>query len=554
MSTDTLSAAQRAAAETAAKNVLCIAGAGSGKSKTLCARIRHQVASAMDPAQIVAITFTNQAALVLKQRLPDLTLGHVGTIHSWILRLLREHGPALLGLPKRLTVLTATQAEELLAEVQAGFGGKVAKLSATRVSNSIKNEAVLAGFNRGDMSDPARLVNFEFHSRLLRDGMLSFDAILHFGFLLAERLAATKTPVCHTLLIDEYQDCSILVHQILLLLPTLSKFAVGDPDQSIMSFAGGSIQGILGLSRNPSWETHILGDNYRCGQVICDAANRLISHNKARVPKEIKAASGHASYVMEFSRADEATQTQFIVDYLKRMPPDKTAMILARTNFQVRQLSDALRAAGIQLQERLQPDLPPDWEAVRQFVAFLGQPDNDWLAYRFLCQTRSRAEANSWRQSSAEAMTSIWHRLCSQQPEFQRQFYGDVATTAARFFSRASCELLQRIVASQPGIPVAELGLALEGVGTVGQPDARIVCQTAHKAKGGEADWIFVAGLTADVWNAKPEETEENRRLLYVCLTRAREAVFLSAPRYGRTAEWQRRPSELEPSQFLGEL
>lgn len=551
---------QSGAAESAAAKIVCIAGPGAGKSKTLCARIRHHVASGIDPAQIVAITFTNQAAGELRARLPDLLsrfkcipdLQFCGTIHSFILQLLRRHGREHLGIPERLTVLTERQSEALLADVQRQMGPKAQKLPAKALWASLRREAIISGTEL----DTTRLVNFEYHGRMLQNGMLSFDAILHLGRLLAGKLMDAGLTACEALLVDEYQDVSAEIHELCLALPAPNKFFVADPDQSIYAWNGGDPALVTRLFTAPTWTGYVLHGNYRCGAAICSAANRLISHNKTRVAKEMTPAAGHEGKIDLCSDfADEASEMAAVTRALAAKAPEATAAVLCRTNFQVRAWVSALRGAGILVRERKLIEYPLDWEALKQFVSLMAQPDNDWLAYEFLCVQRGTAEADTINRCAINQMTSI-NALVLNIPANITAEAG--ISWAARMFSGPSVDMLSKVWLSLPtGATVAELGAALAAPDAFGEelgPEAGVTVTTIHAAKGREFDAVFVPGVSKVDREKSVSDWEESRRVLFVAVTRARSYVLVSCSRYGRQHEWQRAPGPIEASGFFQEL
>ena len=120
---NSLNAEQTAVVESTAKQILCIASAGSGKTSTLVARIRHLVAAGADPSKFMVITYTNAASKVLQQRLEPLRVGSCGTLHGFLLRLLGRHH-ALVNLPERLSVIDDEQREPMVESIMADMGVK----------------------------------------------------------------------------------------------------------------------------------------------------------------------------------------------------------------------------------------------------------------------------------------------------------------------------------------------------------------------------------------------------------------------------------------------
>ena len=195
----TLNFSQQAAVDCIAPSIVCSAAAGSGKTRVFVERIRRMIRDGTDPHSIVAISFTNVAANEIQKRLgPDVTLGFIGTIHSFILRLLQDHG-LVIGLPVRLTVLDEAESDVLLQDC-------VEKLTYSGTDIALKKE-VLKGVDyfrsqcRAPKTDVER-VAFEYYWKLMTTGCLTFDMILSLGLELIRKLAMPKLVHYGHLLVD----------------------------------------------------------------------------------------------------------------------------------------------------------------------------------------------------------------------------------------------------------------------------------------------------------------------------------------------------------------
>ena len=242
-----LNAEQTAVVESTAKQILCIAGAGAGKTSTLVARIRHLVDAGADPSKFVVITYTNAAAKELKQRLDGIAFepsainssthlrqsylpGYTGTLHGFLLRLLGRHH-ALVNLPEHLSVIDDEQREPMCESIMADMGVK----SSLKKVMPFVDDNPLAFLSASGSKTKEGLVAREYHRRLRQAGLLDFNTILFYGLELVSRLDAGTFGYTHVMW-DEGQDGSDIDFAILEAMPCENKMLVGDNDQQIFSF------------------------------------------------------------------------------------------------------------------------------------------------------------------------------------------------------------------------------------------------------------------------------------------------------------------------------
>ena len=235
-----LNQAQLAAATHTASRILVVAAAGSGKTKTLIARIQNMIANGTDPRNIVVITFTAAAAKVIQERLGDVKLGYAGTLHGYCLRILQQHGN-MIGLPSKLTILDESDAEALLVEA-------IAKMSYKGTRKAVDEQVALglAHMRSGDTMrfDDVTRVAYEYFYGMTTTGCLTFSMILTLGLELIRKMGPLEIGeyenLCQYqhLLVDEVNDSAAIDFEIYEALPVKTRFLCGDPDQRIMSFRG----------------------------------------------------------------------------------------------------------------------------------------------------------------------------------------------------------------------------------------------------------------------------------------------------------------------------
>lgn len=231
---------QKAAVDSDASSILLVAGAGTGKTTVFIQRIRHLIHEGARPESIAAVTFTNSAAKEIEARLnvgDPVRLGYIGTLHSFMLRLLQKHG-ATIGLSHRLTVLDAVESEAMLEQcvTRLKFKG-TRKLLDAAVANGV-NWARRAGH---ETMTPVERVAYEYFYQLLTTGSLTYDMILELGLELLSDPQVQKSMLAYErLLVDESHDCADIDFQILDAMPFKTRFYVFDYDQKIYSWRNNS--------------------------------------------------------------------------------------------------------------------------------------------------------------------------------------------------------------------------------------------------------------------------------------------------------------------------
>jgi DNA helicase-2/ATP-dependent DNA helicase PcrA len=305
---DELNNAQRRAVESSARSLLVVAGAGTGKTKTLAGRVAYVIERGTRPERILLLTFTRRAAREMLRRAERLVGqradGRVwgGTFHSVANRLLRERGRAL-GLSPGFTVLDAADAAGLLGLVRAdlGLGAAGRRFPGGDTLSAIYSRMVNARAPLTDVLekwfpwctrdiDGIRAVFRGFVDRKARSSLLDYDDLLLYWNALASAHSQSLRGRFDYILVDEYQDTNALQADILVNMRDASNsiMAVGDDAQAIYSFRSASVQNILEFpDRHPGTEIVKLERNYRSTQPILRATNAVIAQARRRYPKNL---------------------------------------------------------------------------------------------------------------------------------------------------------------------------------------------------------------------------------------------------------------------------
>nr|MBA2459873.1 UvrD-helicase domain-containing protein [Gemmatimonadales bacterium] len=366
-----LNPAQQEAVEHVHGPMLVLAGAGSGKTRVLTARIaalidRHGV----PPTRIFAVTFTNKAAGEMKQRIGRLLQRDpsglwIGTFHSLSARLLRREAE-LLGFTRGFTIYDEDDRLSLIRRLMEQRSHSV-KLAPPRAVQAI----ISAAKNR--MQSPADLAesssSFDRLVRVAADvyeamgpalkaaNAMDFDDLLLHPLTLfrehPERLKAYQDRFSFVL-VDEFQDTNRAQYQLIRLLGAHGNvFAVGDDDQSIYGWRGADVRNMQEFLRDfPGARLVRLEENYRSTQVVLDAANGVIAENSGRIGKTLTTRRRGGETVTLVAAADERDEAEWVVRELERRSAAgdwqySEMAVLYRTNSQSRALEEAFRRAGV---------------------------------------------------------------------------------------------------------------------------------------------------------------------------------------------------------------
>ena len=368
---NTLNPQQREAATCTDGPVLVLAGAGSGKTRTLTYRIAHMVLDKdIAPYKILAITFTNKAAQEMKERLEKL-IPHklngmwVCTFHAFCIRVLREHAQ-LLGFKEHLSIYDADDQKRLLKQIHEEFRlPKELSLSYCRERISLAKNELLACDDPRILSDESPLAGQadlqrlyqEYQRRLKLANAMDFDDLLMKTvelFVKEPGLLAQYQERFQYLHVDEYQDTNKAQYELcrLMSLRYNNIMVVGDDDQSIYSWRGADIRNILEFEKDyPQAKVIYLEQNYRSSGHILAAANAVVSHNDKRRAKSLFTDAGMGDKILVYQASNEHDEGNWIASEIKKELESGTSAddiaIFYRTNAQSRVLEEMLNRAGI---------------------------------------------------------------------------------------------------------------------------------------------------------------------------------------------------------------
>jgi len=556
---------QLAAVTTDAPRALVLAGAGSGKTRVLTERIAYLIEECQaSPSEIVAVTFTRKAAAEMRERLLK-RIGNkaygvtMGTMHALALVQLRRFGE-LLGLrPDNITVYSEWEESFLLRQVATEMGALKGK--AWKVPKKEIDAAFGAYYATG--IEPSALDKgvFDlfraFMARCRENNALTYGGLLT-GFMLLLPKVMQYLGWRHAL-VDEVQDLDRLQWGLLESMAaglSATLFAVGDIDQSLYSWRGACPEYLI--ENADSFKVMRLERNYRSGWQVVEMANRLIDHNVIRLSKTMTAYREDGALVDTRREMDSAVIASVVQAATpERFLPRETA-ILARKHVLLQRVAEELDAQGVPYLYVGRQAALTNSEEFRRFHAFLKLLVNPFDNFAFLLIREALG-------ISDDEYAAIRGRAVREDKSHFQAWVENASGEAVRFFAIHSggtdldtamepCDDLQ-----EP-LPAVEVLTFLEDYCTGRPPQERTVSAylewlstydvqdeipaadpdgpgvvtlaTIHGAKGLEWPYVILAGCNEGILPSKRAvdagDIEEERRLAYVAITRARDALTLA--------------------------
>ena len=583
--------------------LLILAGAGSGKTKTLTHRIAYLIGELkVFPSRILAVTFTNKAAKEMRQRLAQLLdeeadnrqfMPWMGTFHSICVRILRMDG-ASIGLDKRFLIYDTDDQVSLMKQIMKARGltdKDIKPRAVLSVISNAKNEMRSAeDFSmsaRGPREQKIAELFFAYEKALKEAAALDFDDLL----TKTVELLRTKSDIRQKwqrqfeyILIDEYQDTNAVQYALIKLLVNERRnlCVVGDDAQSIYSFRGADYTNILNFERDfPGTTVVKLEQNYRSTGAILDLANSLIQHNIHRTDKNLWTANGDGIDPKLWQLYSESEEALAIANEIQAQIANGRqygdVAVLYRTNAQSYAIERALRQSyipykivgGLRFLDRAVV------KDVLAYLRLLYQPSDRVSFLRIVnvpkrgIGTVSVAKFLDWNDAARRDIVSgllAVEEVDNLTARAKRPLLelGKILEELQQEIDGSPAELIEKIIKRtgygdfiNDGTPQAEermenIGVLLaEAKAYVDMPafleemalmssadtaaEQQVTLMTLHAAKGLEFPVVFLAGLEEGILpharvfdSGKADDIEEERRLCYVGVTRAREELFVS--------------------------
>lgn len=587
--------------------VLILAGAGSGKTRALTHRIAYMISEGIKPQNILAVTFTNKAAGVMKERvnkllaIKDGSLPWLGTFHSICVRILRREIHHL-GFGADFSIYDQDDSLRLIKQIMRNIGIEEKKYNPKAIQAYIsgaKGELINAkqykSFAFDHFQEKVSEVYLAYERRLTEQNALDFDDLISKTVELFKKNPSILNSYQNRfryILVDEYQDTNHSQYILLKLLAESHKniFAIGDDWQSIYSFRGAKFQNILDFKKDyPEAKIIYLEENYRSKAPILEAAQALIKHNELRSDKNLFTKNTGGSPVLVLGSPTKTEEVEFILDEITSLKIGEGRelndfVILYRINAQSRSFEESLIRrgipyriiGGIRFYER---------KEVKDILAYLKYASNskDKVSLSRIVNIPARGIG----EKSLQKILEDPNIAASSNLKFSA-FLKIIEKIKSKIDSGAKNEtlidtvmnvsgykdfLLDGTIESQGRLEnIEELKNAsslfdslpefLESVALVSDVDDfeeernYVTLMTIHASKGLEFPVVFISGLEEGVFphsRAQFEEVEleEERRLFYVGMTRAMERLYIT---YARSKYMYGQLQLSEPSRFIKEL
>ncbi len=579
-----LNTAQQEAVLATEGPVLVLAGAGAGKTRVIAHRILEIVHRGTAPEHILAITFTNKAAAEMRARVLSLLPAgekppFVSTFHSLGLLIIKENA-RLLGYKRAPAIYDRADCLREIKGALKNIGDAEAEPRAilSAISRAKGDGLTLGEYTQGATTFRERSVAgaWALYEKALRqEQAMDFDDLLLYAVRLLEshpELCARYQARWRYIHIDEYQDTNVIQDKLARLLvgPERNICVVGDPDQTIYGWRGAKIEHILHFERAyKGARTVVLEQNYRSTRNILDAANELIGNNANRPFKNLRTDAGAGELLSLYMAGDGGDEALFVARKIEELRAEgarpQDIALLYRANFQSRALEEKLLAAGIPYQvlgtrffERKEVkdalsfiraalsetaadvgrilDTLPGIGKVTKLKVLAGRADGlpgrmrERVAGMYTLLRTIREHSQTLPPSHVVRMviteSGMEKTLKEDRLEGGERLenLAELTSLAARYDTLPAPEGLEQFVESA--------ALASDQDEMKEERDA-VRLMTVHAAKGLEFPYVFIVGLEEGLFPYAREEEgasglEEERRLMYVALTRARKKLFLS--------------------------
>ncbi len=591
-----------------------LAGAGSGKTRVLTTRIYHLIRQGVSPEKILAVTFTNKAAREMRerlaQRLGDTPLPLVVTFHGLGRELLQRYGTRI-GVPRYFSVYDRDDSERAVKEALKALDVDPKEVPPrailSRISRAkgdgLTKEAFRARYAReGFRAKVTAEVWDKYEATLKKEKALDFDDLICLPVrLLAEHedISALAEGLFSHLHVDEFQDTNALQGNLITRLAKAHSnvFVVGDIDQCIYTWRGATIENLLEFEKSyPDARTIVLAHNYRSTKTIVEAANQIIEKNLNRKEKVAVTDNGDGEPIRLYVADSADSEARWVAreakrQMLKGVAPEDIA-VLYRTNFQSRGLEEAFLAEGVPyrllgtrfldrkeikdalswVRLALEPTRETDRiRAVQSPARGIGKVTLGKLmaGQRDLLKPGERTKVEAFERivgalhEESKTLTAsafvrsiieksgIGDALAKGSDEDKERLENvkELATLASRYDGLPGEEGINAFL--------ADTALAGDQDELDRKPDHKgVTLMTVHAAKGLEFETVFVTGLEEGLFphegmGDEDRDQEEERRLFYVAVTRAKSRLFLTLARIRRIYGTDYMS---EPSHFLHDI
>jgi len=591
MNLDYLNDKQKEAVNITDGPLLVLAGAGSGKTKVLTTKVAYLLLEKnINPENILAITFTNKAAKEMRERILDLVgiVGYkiqVSTFHSFGLTILKKHYDKL-GLNKNFTILDSDDTTLLIKNILKDMSCEENAKGIKNIISNNKNALIdCYGYERFVNSEYDKIVlevYQKYTDRLKRNNSVDFDDLLMLPIILFKKhpeVLKEYQEQYKYILIDEYQDTNEAQYLLAKMIGEKYKniCVVGDDSQSIYSWRGSNYKNILNFEKDyPNCKTVLLEQNYRSTKNIINASNSVIKNNTKRKDKNLWTENEEGVKIEYNQSLDQKDEAYYVIKEVNKLIDDgvklKDIAVLYRTNAQSRSLEE----------EFLTSNIP--YKVVGSLYFYNRKEIKDLMAYLKLIYNKNddislnriinvpkrkigKATLEKLKIKSNELNCSLFDAIDSgKELDFKLLIEDLIKIKEEMTLTNFIDEVLtktgiikeleeEKTIESETRIEnlkefksiayqfeekygIISLEEFLEEVSLVADVeeyknnDNAVTLMTIHLAKGLEFDNVFIVGMEEGIFPhfncfGSDEQLEEERRLFYVAMTRAKKRLWL---------------------------
>ena len=574
--------------------LLILAGAGSGKTKTITTRLAYLLSLGIDPLNTLTLTFTNKAANEMQQRALSM-IGKVSTppllctFHKFGLLFLKLY-IYLINRKNTFVIIDNDDQKKILKSISDELPLSFVRKEISKYKNSFLTADEVFSLAKDSTYKKLAHIYDKYQNYLLANNLVDFDDLLLLPYTILEEhndLCKEISNKYQYIMVDEYQDTNEI--QLLLLKKLCSTHnnicVVGDDDQSIYGFRGANHKNILNFEKEFNAKVIKLELNYRSTNQILKVANSLINFNKERYNKKLKSAIGNGKEVEVIKSFNEIAESETIAKRIKKLIENgvnpKNIAILYRINALSRSIEDGLRSyginyklvGGIKFYER---------EEIKDLISYLRLIVNfndDYSFKRVINKPKRGIGKTTILKLEEEKKEASFLEFIKNS---DLSFLGKKAATNLKKFQKTIKELSSVFIYDLPQLIEEKIKLSdsykdedkkrniEEFYGMMRDKsdltlreflnelslesdqdkitDDKINIMTIHASKGLEFDYLFVVGLEEDFFPLRESDIEEERRLAYVAITRAKKELVLS---YVNSRYINGRRSYVDKSRFL---
>lgn len=609
---------QLEAVKEVSRPILILAGAGSGKTKTITNRLAYLISEVgIDPASTLTLTFTNKAATQMRDRALALLNKNnlvypplLCTFHKFGLLFLKFHIDKL-GRKANFVVIDTDDKKRILKNLSTELPTSLVASEISRYKNSFltPDDAALQAEQK-NYKLIAKMYK-EYEEYLVQNNLVDFDDLLALTYKILDenpKLCEEISNRYQYIMIDEYQDTNDLQYKLLVKLCQTHEniCVVGDDDQSIYGWRGANIRNILDFSENfPNAKVVKLEKNYRSTKQILHAANELIEYNRGRMGKVLESTKGDGKEIELIEANDEAQEAGIIASRVKKLLKNganpKEIAILYRINALSRSLEEGLNkegisykmVGGVKFYERA------EIKDLISYLRLIANPHDDFSLRRVINRPKrgiGKVTVDKILKSAYEDRVSMYDYLVKNEDILEKIMSKKAKKEVDKFIvtlnslqEQASSAIYSLIDELEEGFGIkkyySELPDSLERTSNIDEfyglfrdhikqnpqisvddflnelalqsdqdqiDENSITIMSVHASKGLEFDHLFVMGLEEGFFPliGDGSDIEEERRLGYVAITRAKEELTLST---SSSRFYKGRRTELSKSRFLKE-